>query len=105
MPEFHEETPLERLNRLAQDLSVEATRADVTGEQRVYVTHEWTDEMLEANRLLQVEGRKPVWTWAATPWPTKGLIVAFCVAASVALLGAGWIAAAWCWSHAQDILH
>jgi cytochrome c-type biogenesis protein CcmH/NrfG len=93
-------TPLERLHRLAQDLTVEATRADVTGEPRVHLSHEWADELIEVNRLIQTEAQITMAKangWQAVPWPTRGLIASFCVAGSALVLSGAWVVvdAAW----------
>lgn len=94
------ETPLDRLGQLTFELTKNATRADVTGEPRIVVTHEWAEDMIETVHQVRVEHRKPTGqqSWADTPWPAKVLIASLCVASAAALLALALVAAGWGWN-------
>lgn len=100
-----DETPLERLGRLAGDLAIEATRADVTGEDAVKVGHEWADEMVATSREVVAAGRKPTGkeAWRQMGVPAQMVVTSAAVALTALFLGAAWVVIAWAWDTVGSI--
>lgn len=94
-----DETPLERLGRLAGELSVEAIRADATGAEAVTVGHEWANDLVSTVATVRAAHAKPAPREAWARMTSMGQLVAgaACVALASVFLGVAWIVLAWAW--------
>lgn len=93
-----DETPLERLGRLAGELAIDATRADVTGEEAIPVGHEWADEMVRTVAEVRADHKPtPREAWAAMGPAAKLVVGSASVFLSAVFLGLAWIVVAKSW--------
>jgi hypothetical protein len=94
-----DETPLERLGRLAGELSIEAIRADVTGAEAVTVGHEWANDLVSTVAKVRAAHAKPTPREAWSRMAPMGQLVsgAACIALASVFLGVAWVVVAWAW--------